>query len=141
MTWLRTTGRTALDGAARLLVRWTDTVTTRSANVPNPVVAVRTVQLLLAKTGGGDFYETVQERLTAFGFPPMGCDGCKGAPCTCDDDALADLIEALGPLAVRGAVRSAVELFGTYGDPHDVLSSTQVDQLCAAADLFDTGDS
>ena len=138
MTWLRTAARTALDGAARLLVRWTDTVTSHSATVPNPVVAVRTVQLLLAETGGGDFYEAVQERLMALGFPPMGCEGCNGHPCTCDDDALAELVEALGPLAVRGAVRSAVELFGTYGDPHDVLSVRQVDQLCAAADLFDT---
>ncbi|MFD9040854.1 hypothetical protein [Streptomyces bottropensis] len=135
MTWLRTTARATLDGAARLLVRWTDTVTSRST-VPNPVVAVRTVQLLLTEMGGADFYEAVQERLTALGFPPLGCDGCNNHPCTCDDDALADLIEALGPLAVRGAVRSAVELFGTCGDPHDVLSTTQVDQLCAAADFF-----
>lgn len=137
MTWLRTTARAAMDGAARLLVRWTDTVTSRST-VPNPVVAVRTVQLLLTEMGGADFYEAVQERLTALGFPSLACDDCDNYPCTCDDDALADLIEALGPLAVRGAVRSAVELFDNYGDPNDVLSTTQVDQLYAAADLFNT---
>jgi hypothetical protein len=137
VTWLRATTRAAVDGTARLLVRWTDAVTSRST-VPNPVVAVRAVQLLLAETGGADFYEAVQERLTALGFPPVGCDGCHDHPCTCDADALAELVEALGPLAVRGLARSAVELFGTYGDPHDVLSTTQVDQLCAAADLFNT---
>lgn len=136
MTWLRTTARATMDCAARLLVRWTDTVTSHSATVPNPVVAVRTVQLLLAETGGTDFYEAVQEKLTALGFPPVGCAGCKNRPCTCDEEALADLVEALGPLSVRGAVRSGVELFGTYGDPHDVLSTAQVDQLCAAAELF-----
>ncbi|WP_019061449.1 hypothetical protein [Streptomyces prunicolor] len=137
MTWLRATALRALDGVARLLVRLADSVTSRSATVPNPVVAVRTVQLLLAETGGGDFYEAVQERLTALGFPPVGCGGCNGYSCTCDDNALAELVQALGPLAVRGLVRSAVELFGTYGDHHDVLSITQVDQLCAAATLFD----
>lgn len=55
-------------------------------------------------------------------------------------DPLGDLVDVLGPLGVRGAVRSAVELFGTYGDPEDVLSAAQADQLCAAAEHFDAYD-
>lgn len=53
-------------------------------------------------------------------------------------DPLEDLVAVLGPRGVRGAVRSAVELFGTYGDCEDVLSTAQVDQLCAAAEHFAT---
>lgn len=51
-------------------------------------------------------------------------------------DPLEDLVEVLGPLGVRGVVRSAVELFGTYGDSQDVLSTVQVDRLCVAAEHF-----
>ncbi|MDJ0347213.1 hypothetical protein QMK19_39075 [Streptomyces sp. H10-C2] len=126
---------TATDALARLLLRCADTVTARS-RVPNPFAAVGAVQELLATTGGGDFYEAVQERLVALGFPPSkGCGRCASGPCACTQ-FLAGLLEALGPLGVHGAVRSAVELYGASGDPHDLLSGTQVDQLCAAAEHF-----
>ncbi|MFB6887581.1 hypothetical protein ACFCY8_42950 [Streptomyces noursei] len=118
--------RSVLGGATRLLAR------RRAAEPPGPdaelaLEAVRTVQRLLTDYGGADFYEAVQEALVARGFPPVrGCDAVLG-----------DLVDVLGALGVRGAVRSAVELYGTYGDPDDVLSTTQVDQLCLAAEHFD----
>ncbi|GGX54501.1 hypothetical protein [Streptomyces noursei] len=98
------------------------------------------MQRLLTECGGADFYEAVQEALVARGFPPVR--GCKRRGIdACCDAVLDDLVDVLGALGVRGAVHSAVELFGTYGDPDDVLSTTQVDQLCLAAEHFDVYDS
>jgi hypothetical protein len=58
-------------------------------------------------------------------------------PAPAEDDPLAGPLNALTPLGVLGALRSAVELYGEYGDRNDVLSSTQIDQLCALAEHFD----
>ncbi|MEW2434299.1 hypothetical protein AB0952_08960 [Streptomyces caniferus] len=132
--------RTVLGGVPLALAR-------RPAAAAGPATApaleaVRTVQRLLTEYGGADFYEAVQEALVKRGFSPLPAGercvfgACSGATAFPDD--LDDLVEVLGHLGVRGAVRSAVELFGTYGDPDDVLSTTQVDQLCAAAEHFDT---
>ncbi|MFJ8676764.1 hypothetical protein [Streptomyces sp. NPDC093589] len=132
--------RAVLGVAPRVLAR-------RRAAAAGPAAAsaleaVRTVQRLLTEYGGADFYEAVQEALVKRGFPPLPAGercvfGARSGAAALPDD-LDDLVVVLGHLGVRGAVRSAVELFSTYGDPDDVLSTTQVNQLCAAAEHFDT---
>ncbi|MFH0246350.1 hypothetical protein ACGRHY_28915 [Streptomyces sp. HK10] len=130
--------RAALSGAARLLARLRPAAPA-GPDSASALDAVRTVQRLLAEHDGAEFHEAVREQLLARGFPPLPpCERCGVAPRSREADPLDDLVDVLGPLGVRGAVRSAVELYGTYGDPSDVLSSTQVDQLCAAAEHFDT---
>ncbi|MEU6331555.1 hypothetical protein ABZ851_30390 [Streptomyces sp. NPDC047049] len=131
--------RAALGGAARLRARRHTAAPAGPDLASAALEVVQTVQRLLTEHGGADFYEAVQEALVARGFPPHpSSERCAIAPCSCDAAALDDLVDVLGALGVRGAVRSAVELFDTYGDPNDVLSTTQVDQLCAAAAHFDT---
>ncbi|MFJ4680602.1 hypothetical protein [Kitasatospora sp. NPDC088783] len=49
---------------------------------------------------------------------------------------LAPALELLGAGGVLSVVRAAVELYGSYGDPHARLSATRVDQLCTVAELF-----
>ncbi|GGZ73168.1 hypothetical protein ACFOOM_01005 [Streptomyces echinoruber] len=53
------------------------------------------------------------------------------------DDALTGPLALLGPLGVLGALRSGAELFVEYGDPNDVLSLTQVEQLDKLIEFFD----
>ncbi|MFD3422457.1 hypothetical protein [Streptomyces decoyicus] len=136
--------RTVLGGVPR------DLASRRSSRVAAPAAAsaleaVRTVQQLLAEHGGADFYEAVQAALMVRGYPPLpACERCGYDTCSCEADLSDDLddpTDALGALGVREAVRSAVELYGTHGDPHDVLSATQVDQLCAGAEHFANKDS
>ncbi|MGW1976638.1 hypothetical protein [Streptomyces sp. NPDC001889] len=63
---------------------------------------------------------------------------CDAPACrTCPID---DLLDLLGPLGLRGVVRSAVELYGTCGDPAGILSTTQIDQLCSVAEHLDRHD-
>ncbi|MFE4497106.1 hypothetical protein ACFRKD_32140 [Streptomyces niveus] len=62
-------------------------------------------------------------------------EGADGPP-ESDTKALDDLLSILGPLDLRGALRSAVELYGEYGDRNDVLSSAQVENLGVLAEHF-----
>ncbi|KUN32512.1 hypothetical protein AQJ11_03015 [Streptomyces corchorusii] len=53
------------------------------------------------------------------------------------DELLAGVIARIGSWGALGVMRSAVELYGENGDPNDVLSDTQVEQLAALAKYFD----
>jgi hypothetical protein len=130
---LRAGGRAVVDGAARSLLGVADTVTRRS-RVPNPITTVRIIRDL---PGGSadDCCQTVHAHLRAAGLlDDRDHDACGPArapyPVQC-------LLDVMGPWGLRGAARSAVELYVTYGDPQDVLSSTQVEQLHLAAAHFD----
>ncbi|MFF4205604.1 hypothetical protein ACFYZ8_33705 [Streptomyces sp. NPDC001668] len=128
-------GRAAVDGAARLLLRLADTVTSRS-RVPNPVAAVRAIRVSAAS--GSDCCKTVHDHLRAAGLlTDQDHDVCGAACAPCP---VQDLLDVLGPWGLRGAVRTAVELYDTYGDPDDVLSTTQVEQLRLATAHFHADD-
>lgn len=68
--------------------------------------------------------ELVQVQTPAPGFPALA------------EGPLAGPLSVLGPLGLLGALRAAVELYGDNGDPNDVLSISQVEQLTALAEHF-----
>jgi hypothetical protein len=128
-------GRAAVDGAAHFLLGLADTVASHS-RVPNPVAAVRAIRTSAAS--GSGCCESVHERLRAAGLlTDQAHDACGAA---CAPHPVQDLLDILGPWGLRGAVRTAVELYDAYGDPDDLLSTTQVEQLRLATDHFGAED-
>ncbi|MET8768586.1 hypothetical protein [Streptomyces sp. NPDC004658] len=128
-------GRAAVDGAAHFLLGLADTVASHS-RLPNPVAAVQAIRASAA--AGSGCCTTVHESLRTAGLlNDQDHDACGVA---CAPDPVQDLLDILGPWGLRGAVRTAVELYGTYGDPDDVLSTTQVEQLRLASAHFDAED-
>lgn len=137
MMWqmLTALGRAAVDGAAHFLLGLADTVASHS-RVPNPVAAARAVRASAAS--GPGCCTTVHEHLRTAGLlNDQDHDACGAA---CAPYPVQDLLDILGPWGLRGAVRTAVELYTTYGDPDDVLSTTQVEQLHRATAHFGAED-
>lgn len=66
---------------------------------------------------------------TSLPVPETSCDMAA--------EALAPLLDEFNGWDLRGLVASAVELYGEYGDPNDVLSTSQTNALQRAAVLLD----
>ncbi|WP_030236824.1 hypothetical protein [Streptomyces sp. NRRL S-350] len=88
------------------------------------------------------FVRTDEEILGDFGWEEEGRGtgvftvALPGTPRAATTRPIAGALELLGAVGVLSAVRAAVELLGSYGDPYDQLSSAQVGQVTKLAGLF-----